>query len=213
MDKLDFKKIDKSLYLPPTSPALITVPPMTFVMVDGTGDPNTPGGAYERAVGMLYTLSYTIKMSPKKAQAPVGYFDYVVPPLEGLWWYRDGGAFRFGEKEHFCWTAMLRQPDFVTADVFEWARGEAARKNPDLDLSALRLAVFDEGLCVQCMHIGPYDAEPRTVEKMALFMKDNNLEEDFSPTRHHHEIYLSDPRKSDPVKMKTVIRHPAKHVF
>ncbi|SHI16525.1 hypothetical protein SAMN02745823_02941 [Sporobacter termitidis DSM 10068] len=210
MDKLDFKKADKALYMPGTSPSAVTVPEMTFIMVDGRGDPNAPDGEYSKAVELLYALTYAIKMSKLGGRAPAGYFEYVVPPLEGLWWYDDGGAFRFGAKEHFCWTAMIRQPGFVTPEVFERAVLETAGKKPALNTGGARLSRYEEGLCVQCMHVGPYDAEPATVARMDAFMRAGGLAPDFSETRRHHEIYLGDPRKTDPAKLKTVIRHPVK---
>ena len=212
MEIMDYKKAFKALYQPPAAPTEIVVPAMTFLMVDGKGDPNDLDGDYSKAVSLLYALTYTIKMSKKAGKAPEGYFDYVVPPLEGLWWYDDGGPFRFGGKAHFCWTSMIRQPDFVTPVVFDWACREAALKKPELDTSAARLAVFDEELCVQCLHTGPYDDEPATVAKMEAYMRESGLEHDFSDTRRHHEIYLGDPRKSDPAKLKTIVRHPVKRL-
>lgn len=210
MNKLDFKKTEKNLYLPSSEPTEILVPEMTFLMVDGRGDPNEPDGAYTAAVGVLYALVYTIKMNKTGPGAPVGYADYVVPPLEGLWWYEDGGPFRFGEKDRFCWTAMIRQPEFVTPEVFTGACREAARKKPELDVSGVRLAAFDEGLCVQCMHVGPYDAEPATVAKMEVYMRSAGFVQDFSETRRHHEIYLNAPLRTDARKLRTVVRHPVK---
>lgn len=210
MDKMDYKKAFNDLYLPPAEPMEIIVPEMTFIAVDGKGDPNEPNGEYSNAVELLYALSYTIKMSKKGGKVPEGFFDYVVPPLEGLWWYDDGGPFRFEGKSHFCWTAMIRQPEFVTQDVFLWASREALKKKPGLAVSLVRLNRFSEGRCVQCMHLGPYDSEPETVLKMQAFLHSHGLAADFSDTRRHHEIYLSDPRKTAPAKLKTVIRHPVR---
>lgn len=210
MDKLDYKKVYKDLYLPGTTPVDIVIPAMPFIMIDGKGDPNAHDGAYAKAVGVLYTLAYAIKMSKLDNHAPERYFEYVVPPLEGLWWYDDGGPFRFGGKSHFCWTMMIRQPDFVSQELFERVISKVSRKNPDVDLTGVRLCDFEEGLCVQCMHIGPYDDEPRTVEKMEAFMHTNGFVLDFSDTRRHHEIYLGDPRKAAPATLKTVIRHPVR---
>lgn len=210
MDKLDFKKAFKDLYLPTEKASTIFVPKMTFIMVDGKGDPNQTDGEYAKAISVLYALTYTIKMSKLGKNTPKGYFEYVVPPLEGLWWFADGGPFRLDSKEHFCWTAMIRQPAFVTQAVIEWACLETAKKKPDIDVSKARLCEFEEGLCVQCMHIGPYDSEPETVRKMDAFTTEQGLVADFSDTRHHHEIYLNDPRKGDPAKMKTVVRHPVR---
>lgn len=210
MDKLDFKKVSKDLYLPTEKPNTIHVPKMTFIMADGKGNPNQTDGEYVKAVSLLYALTYTIKMSKLGKNTPNGYFEYVVPPLEGLWWFDDGGPFRLDSKERFCWTAMIRQPAFVTQAVFEWACLETAKNKPDIDVSKAQLCAFEEGLCVQCMHIGPYDSEPETVRKMDAFTTEQGLVADFSDTRHHHEIYLSDPRKGDPAKMKTVVRHPVR---
>lgn len=209
MDKLDYKKEYKDLYLPKSTPAEIVVPPMTFIMVDGRGDPNEPGGEYQTAVELLYALSYTIKMSRKSGNAPAGYFDYVVPPLEGLWWLDDGKEIDFSQKSHFCWTSMIRQPDFVTPAVFAWACREAQRKK-QLDTARARLALFAEGLCVQCMHIGPFDDEPATIAKMERYIAANGFVNDIGEERRHHEIYLSDPRKAAASKMKTVLRIPVR---
>lgn len=214
--KLDYKKEYKDLYMPKAKPSIIDVPPMNFIMIDGTGDPNAEGGEYKQAVELLYGLSYSIKMSKMGTNKIDGYFEYVVPPLEGLWWLSDSSHFDFSIKEKFCWTAMIRQPEFVTKEVFKWACSEIAKKKPDLDTSKARLQVFKEGLCVQMMHIGPFDDEPRTIEKIGAFIEENNYKDaisDIQPDgmiRRHHEIYLSDPRKIELSKMKTVIRHPVK---
>lgn len=211
MEKLDYKKEYKDLYLPGTAPVVIQVPKIALIMTDGRGDPNQPDGEYAHAMELLYALTYTIKMSKMGGSAPAGYFEYVVPPLEGLWWYDDGGGFDFAKsKSTFCWTSMIRQPEFVTPEVFAAACEAAAKKKPGLDISKARLSEFEEGLCVQCMHIGPYDTEPATVEKMDRYVLDNGYAIDLSDTRRHHEIYLSDPRKGDPAKRKTVIRHPVR---
>lgn len=209
MEKLDFKKAYKDLYLPKTEPMVLEVPPMSFIMVDGKGNPNEKMGNYQRAVELLYALSYTIKMSKMGKSVPEGYFEYVVPPLEGLWWFENGASFDFTQKEQFCWTVMIRQPDFVTDAVFSWAFAEVKEKK-QLDVSSARFQSFTEGLCVQCMHIGPYDKEPETVAKMMHFIAINALENDIGSARHHHELYLSDPRKTSPAKCKTVLRYPVK---
>lgn len=209
MDKLDFKKTCKDLYLPATSPSIVLVPEMTFIMVDGKGDPNIPDGDFTKAVELLYALAYTIKMN-KMAKAMDGYVDFVVPPLEGLWWYENGGALPYNGKGSFCWTAMIRQPEFVTQEVFSWAKSEALKKKPGLPVENARLSVFNEGLCVQCMHLGSFDSEPETVKKMDEVAVGRGLAKDLSDTRRHHEIYLNDPRKTDPAKLKTVVRHPVK---
>ena len=203
--KVDFKKDDKDLYLPKTKPMLIDVPEMHFIMVDGAGDPNSE--AYQQAISILYGLTFTIKMSKMSGKQPSGYYEYVVPPLEGLWWV-SGGAFSFDQRENWLWTSMIRQPEFVTPAVFDWVVKECGLKKPELDLTRARFASFTEGLCVQIMHLGPYADEPRSVELMRDFMVDNLLIDETCSERKHHEIYLSDPRKTAPEKLKTVLRHP-----
>lgn len=208
-EKLDYKKEYKDLYGPGSRPSVIRVPEMRFIMVDGTGDPNT-GAEYQAALEVLYGLSYAIKMSKMGGAPPEGYFEYVVPPLEGLWWFADEtfDASLLQKKELFCWTSMIRQPGFVTEPVFEAAKAALARKKPGLDLSRARLADFEEGLCVQVMHIGPYDDEPATIEEMDAYAKAEGYRLDFSTGRRHHEIYLGDPRKTKPERLRTVLRHP-----
>ncbi|SMF39020.1 hypothetical protein SAMN02744102_02993 [Paenibacillus barengoltzii] len=206
--KVDFKKRDKELYLPKTEPVLVEVPPMLFLMVDGKGDPN--GEAYQLAVQKLYALSYGIKMSKMGDDKPDGYYDFVVPPLEGLW-----DSINVGydpNRDNWLWTSMIRQPEFVTEDFLNRVKERTVKKNPGLDLSDVRLAVFEEGLCVQILHIGPYQTEPESVAKMKAFLEANGLTENFDDTRKHHEIYLSDPRKTGPEKMKTVLRHPVRRI-
>lgn len=211
MEKLDYKKEYKDLYQPTTKPSIIEVPEMLFITVEGSGDPNT-SAAYQEAMEILYGLSFTIKMSKMNGTQPAGYFEYVVPPLEGLW-YIDGGCFdgvNVTDKNLFHWISMIRQPEFVTEDVFEAAKKALAKKKPELDLSKAKFIRLEEGLCVQIMHKGPYDNEPHTIEKMKQYVKENGYEEDFSDTRLHHEIYLSDPRRCAPERLRTVIRHPVK---
>jgi hypothetical protein len=208
----DFKKAYKDLYLPKTKPMFIYVPKMTFIMIDGKGNPNIAGGAYQKAVEALYGLSYSIKMSKKSKDKPMGYFEYVVPPLEGLWWFA-GEKFDLqpaADKEKFLWTAMIRQPGFVTAEVFRRTKEELQKKKPALDLSAARLEDYTEGKCVQILHVGPYDSEPETVRILEEFTAASGYVNDLSEKRKHHEIYLSDPGKTAPEKLKTVIRHPVK---
>lgn len=206
----DFKKAQKELYLP-REMSIVDVPEMAFIMVDGVGDPNT-SKSYKSAVEVLYGLSYSIKMSKKSGMAPAGYFDYVVPPLEGFWWLADGGIIDFEKKDEFCWTSMIRQPDFVTREVFEKAKAALSQKKPELNLAAARFERFTEGLCAQTLHIGPYDDEPETIDKLERFIKESGYRGDISALRRHHEIYLNDPRKVAPEKNKTVIRHPVKKV-
>lgn len=203
-DKLDYKKEYKDLYMPPKTPVKILVPHMNFIMVDGRGDPSSH--EYQAALAALYALSFTIKMSKLSGNQPSGYFEYVVPPLEGLW--SAEGAFDFNKRDKWRWTSMIRQPEFVTQEVFERAKAEAARKKPDVDFSAARLASFEEGLCVQMMHMGPYSEEPETIEQMHAFIEQQGLINMTGDIRRHHEIYLGDPRKTVPYKLKTVLRLP-----
>lgn len=211
MDKLDYKKEYKDLYQPKTKPSIIEVPEMIFIAIDGEGNPNSCP-EYKAAIEVLYGLSYAIKMSKMNGTQPAGYFEYVVPPLEGLWQV-DGVDFdgmNVTDKDKFKWISMIRQPEFVTEEVFEQAKLVLKKKKPALDLSKARLMKMTEGLCVQIMHKGSYDDEPASIEQMKRFLDENGYIEDFSEGRFHHEIYLSDPRKSSPDKLKTVIRHPIK---
>ena len=209
MEKLDYKKEFKALYQPPAKPTLIDVPEMRFIAVDGRGDPNTCE-EYKQAMEILYGLSFTIKMSKMNGTRPEGYFEYVVPPLEGLWSV-EGVAFdgvNVADKGRFCWRSMIRQPEFVTEAVFEAARAALQKKKPELDVSKAEFITYTEGLCVQIMHIGSYDDEPASIEKMRRFAAENGYVEDFTNCRLHHEIYLSDPRRCAAERLKTVIRHP-----
>lgn len=208
----DFKKEYKEFYLPKRTPELVSVPPMTFVAVRGEGDPNVEGGAYKEAVGVLYAIAYTIKMSKMGDHRIDGYYDFVVPPLEGFWWQPGVEGVDFAHKATFHWIAAIRLPDFVTPEEFAWAQMEAARKKR-LDTTAAELLTIDEGLCAQIMHLGPYDDEPATVALLDAFIAEQGLENDMSDTetgRYHHEIYLSDPRRTAPEKLKTVLRHPVR---
>lgn len=208
----DFKKEYKEFYLPKRTPELVSVPPMTFVAVRGEGDPNVEGGAYKEAVGVLYAIAYTIKMSKMGDHRIDGYYDFVVPPLEGFWWQPGVEGVDFAHKATFHWIAAIRLPDFATPEEFSWAKEEAARKK-GLDTTAAELLTIEEGLCAQIMHLGPYDDEPATVALLDAFIAEQGLENDMSDTeagRHHHEIYLSDPRRTAPEKLKTVLRHPVR---
>lgn len=213
MNKIDFKKLYKDLYAPGTEPSLIDVPAMKFLMVEGKGNPNTPGGEYQQAVELLYALTYTIKMAYKRSKQP-GITDYVVPPLEGLWWLEDQNDFDFTKKDQYCWISMIRQPDFLSEDMFEAALKEVAKKKPTLDVGKARLELFREGLCVQCMHIGSFDEESATVAKIDAYVEEigkKNAIGTLSPEgkqRLHHEIYVSNPLKCNPSKRKTILRHP-----
>lgn len=205
----DYKKEYKEFYLPPRKPGIVTVPEMHFIAVNGKGDPNEPEGEYKAALGMLYAIAFTIKMSYKGSHKIEGYFPYVVPPLEGLWRQGDGGMIDYAHKENFEWTSMIRLPEFVTGEEFDWAVREATEKKKQ-DFSKVQFFTYDEGTCVQCMHIGSYDEEPETIRLMQEYMKEQGYEEDFSDSRLHHEIYLSDPRRVAPEKLRTVVRHPVK---
>ncbi len=220
MDKIDYKKQNKELYAPKSEPSIITVPAMNFILVNGRGNPNTPDGEYQRAVGLLYALTFTIKMGLKFGSISSGngvFPDYVAPPLEGLWWLEDNNDMDFTQKDKYCWSSMIRQPDFITKEIFLQAQEEVKKKKPDLDVSQASFVVLEEGLCVQCMHIGPYDAEPATLAKMEQFIKAKGLIIDIGTQqpdgsiRRHHEIYLADPRKADMAKMKTILRHPIRY--
>ncbi|HHY81861.1 MAG TPA: transcriptional regulator [Clostridiales bacterium] len=209
MPAFDFKKEYKNLYLPKDKPSIVDVPAMRFIMINGKGDPNT-SEFYKIAVKVLYGLSYSIKMSKNSSCQPKGYYDYVVPPLEGLWWFEDevfNGTVS-GRKDEFSWIIMIRQPEFVTPEVFEAAKKSLSKKKPELDASIARLEDFTEGLCAQVLHIGSYDDEPRTVAALEKFIDENGYRTVMSGMRQHHEIYLSDPHKTAPEKLKTVIRHP-----
>ena len=203
----DFKKEYKEFYLPKNQPEIVTVPPMTYVAVRGRGDPNEEGGAYKAAIGVLYAVPYTIKMSKLGDRRIEGYFDFVVPPLEGFWRQEGVQGVDYSNKTAFQWISCIRLPQFVTRDELAWAAEEAARKKK-MDCSAAELLTVDEGLCVQMMHHGPYDDEPASVARMDAFLALQGYENDFESGRQHHEIYLSDARKMSPDKWKTVIRHP-----
>lgn len=207
----DFKKAYKDLYLPETVPSVLTVPPMRFIAVRGQGDPNEPEGAYQRALNLLYGVAYTLKMSYKTDYRIDGFFEYAVPPLEGFWYQPGTEGVDYGRKGDFCWLSVIRLPDFVRERDFRWALETAERKKK-LDFSPVQLLTVDEGLCVQCMHVGPYDEEPATVERMHRFCAEQGYAPDFSQERLHHEIYLGDPRRGDPAKLKTVIRHPIRRM-
>lgn len=205
----DYKKEYREFYLPPKKPVIIEVPEMRFLSVQGKGNPNEENGEYSRAMSMLYGMAYTIKMSYKGNYKIDGFFEYVVPPLEGLWWQDGIKGVDYSSKDSFQWISMIRLPDFVKKSDFDWALEEATKKKK-MDFSAVKLFTYDEGLCVQCMHIGPYDDEPETVEKMSAYLKENGYTLDINENRYHHEIYLSDPRRGNPSNLKTVIRHPVK---
>lgn len=226
----DYKKEYKEFYMPKGTPSIVTVPKMNYIAVRGSGDPNVEGGEYKRAIGLLYGIAFTIKMSKKGDHKIDGYFDYVVPPLEGFWWQEadtananDGKAIEneasdnqknlcgidYTRKDDFNWISVIRLPDFVTKADFDWAVAEATTKKKT-DFSKVEFFTYDEGLCVQCMHIGSYDDEPATVEAMHRFMEEQGYILDINEKRLHHEIYLSDARKVAPERLKTVVRHPVR---
>lgn len=207
----DYKKEYKEFYLPKDKPAIVEIPAMNFVAVRGQGDPNEEGGEYKNAMGLLYGIAFTIKMSKMGDHRIEGYFDYVVPPLEGFWWQEGRKAIDYGHKEAFRWISLIRLPDFVTREDFAWAVAEATKKKKT-DFSKAEFLTYHEGLCVQCMHIGPYDEEPATEAKMEAFLRAQGYETDITPERYHHEIYLSDARKVAPEKRKTVLRLPIRPI-
>lgn len=206
----DYKKEYKEFYMPKNKPSIINVPKMNYLAVRGKGNPNEESGEYQESIGLLYAMAFTIKMSYKGSYKIDGYFEYVVSPLEGFWW-QDGqmGNIDYQNKDKLSFISLIRLPDFVTKKDFEWAIDEATKKKKR-DMSKVEFLTYDEGLCVQCMHIGSYEDEPVTVDLMHKYMEDNGYELDVTNTRYHHEIYLSDSRKCDVAKLKTVIRHPIK---
>lgn len=207
----DYKKEYKEFYMPKNRPEIVEIPEMKFIAVRGKGDPNVEGGEYKEAIGLLYGIAFTIKMSKKGTRQIEGYFDYVVPPLEGFWWQEGAEGVDYGRKEDFCWISVIRLPDFVSKEDVEWAVEEAGKKKGQ-DFSKVEFLAIKEGLCIQCMHIGAYDEEPATVAGMDQYLQENGYENDFSSERLHHEIYLSDARRVAPEKRKTVIRHPVRKV-
>lgn len=207
----DYKKEYKEFYLPGKKPEIVEVPAMNYIAVRGTGDPNQEEGDYKKSIGLLYAIAFTIKMSKKSGHQIDGYFDYVVPPLEGFWWQEGIDGFDYTRKELFHWISVIRLPDFVTCQDFAWAMAEATAKKKQ-DFSQVEFITLEEGLCVQMLHTGPYDNEPGSVALMDEFIAANGYANDFSDSRLHHEIYLSDARRVAPEKLRTVIRHPIKKV-
>lgn len=207
----DFKKEYKEFYLPKEKPQIVTVPKANYIAVRGQGNPNEADGAYQKAVGVLYAIAYTLKMSYKTGYKMEGFYEYVVPPLEGFWWQEGVEEIDYSDKSTFHWISVIRLPEFVSKADFEWAVKQAEQKKK-MDLSSAEYMTIDEGLCVQIMHIGPFDEEPATVERMDRYLAENGYENDLTSERLHHEIYLSDARKVAPEKWKTVIRHPVRKV-
>ena len=205
----DFKKEYKEFYLPKNKPQIVNVPKANYIAIRGQGNPNEEGGAYKKAIEILYAVAYTLKMSYKTDYKIDGFFEYVVPPLEGFWWQDGICGVDYSKKDEFNWISIIRLPDFVTRENFDWAVKTASEKKK-IDCSKAEFLTIEEGLCVQIMHIGSFDDEPASLEKMDKYLEENGYEKDFSDIRLHHEIYLSDPRKSTPDKQKTVIRHPVK---
>ena len=203
----DYKKEYKEFYMPKAKPSIITVPKMNYIAVRGKGDPNDENGEYKASIGLLYGIAFTIKMSYKGNHKIDGYFEYVVPPLEGFWWQDGVHGIDYSRKEDFNFISVIRLPDFVAKADFDWAVAEATQKKK-ADFSQVEFFSYDEGECVQCMHIGSYDNEPATIAMMHDFAEHSGYEVDITETRYHHEIYLSDPRKCDVSKLKTVVRHP-----
>ena len=204
---LDYKKAYKEFYMPGKKPSIVTIPSMNYIAVRGQGDPNQEDGEYKQSIGLLYGVAFTIKMSKMGDHRIDGYFDYIVPPLVGFWWQDGVQGIDYAHKDAFQWISVIRLPDFVTADDFAWAVEEATRKKKT-DFSKAEFLTYDEGLCVQCMHVGSYDNEPATVARMHEYMESQGYVLDITSQRMHHEIYLSDARKVAPEKLKTVIRHP-----
>ncbi|MBR5754338.1 MAG: GyrI-like domain-containing protein, partial [Erysipelotrichaceae bacterium] len=207
----DFKKEYKEFYMPANKPGIVEVPKMNYVAVRGKGDPNDENGEYQSSIGLLYGIAYTVKMSCKGDHKMEGYFEYVVPPLEGFWWQEGTEGMDYSRKDRMEFISVIRLPDFVTKEEFDWAVEEATRKKKQ-DFSKVEYFTYDEGICVQCMHLGSYDDEPKTVEAMHEYMKENGYELDITDKRYHHEIYLSDPRKTEASKLKTVVRHPIRKI-
>ncbi len=207
----DFKKEYKEFYMSSTKPTIVTVPSINYIAVRGKGNPNDENSEYKKAIELLYGIAFTIKMSYKGTHKIKGFFEYVVPPLEGFWWQNGIDGIDYNHKEEFNFISVIRLPDFVTKEDFEWAKQEATNKKKK-DFSKVEFFNYNEGKCVQCMHIGSYDNEPQTIDKMHEYMKTNGYELDISNKRMHHEIYLSDPRKCDENKIKTIIRHPIKYL-
>lgn len=208
----DYKKEYKEFYLPKKKPSIVELPKINYLAVRGQGDPNAEDGEYKQSIALLYAIAYTIKMSKKGEHQLEGYFDYVVPPLEGFWWQEGLKGVDYTRKEDFHFISLIRLPDFVTKKAFDWAIAEATEKKKT-DFSKVEFLSYEEGLCVQCLHVGPYDNEPETVALMHDFMAEKGYQLDISEKRYHHEIYLSDVRRVAPEKLRTVIRHPIKKSY
>lgn len=211
MGIFDFKKEYKEIYLPKNKPVIVTIPEINYIAMRGRGNPNEEGGAYQQAIGVLYAVAYTIKMSHRSPHKIEGFFEYVVPPLEGFWWQDNAGDIDYGNKDASNWISVIRLPDFVTEEDLHWATAEATKRK-NIDCSSAEFLTIEEGLCVQIMHIGPFDDEPITIAIMDQYLRENGYANDLTETRLHHEIYLTNARKIEPAKWKTVIRHPVKRL-
>ena len=207
----DYKKEYKEFYMPKNKPEIVTIPKMNYIAVRGKGNPNALDGEYKKSIELLYAIAFTIRMSYKGDYKIKGFFEYVVPPLEGFWWQENTKGMDYNKKDDLNFISIIRLPDFVMKEDFDWAIEEATNKK-EKDFSKVEFLTYDEGLCVQCMHIGSYDEEPKTVQLMHQYIKENGYVLDIADTRYHHEIYLSDPRKCDVSRLKTVIRHPIKKI-
>lgn len=207
----DYKKEYKEFYMPKNKPSIVNIPKMNYIAVRGKGNPNEENGEYKQSIGLLYAIAFTIKMSYKGTHKIDGYFEYVVPPLEGFWWQEGRLGIDYNNKESLEFISLIRLPEFVTKEEFNWAIEEATNKKKQ-DFSKVEFLTYHEGICVQCMHIGSYDNEPETINLMDEFAKENGYELDINDSRFHHEIYLSDPRRCDVNKLKTVLRHPIKKI-
>lgn len=207
----DFKKEYKEFYMPKNKPQIVNVPTANYIAVRGCGDPNEEGGAYKQAIGVLYAVAYTLKMSYKTDYKIKGFFEYVVPPLEGFWWQDQSDEFDYTDKSSFQWISVIRLPDFVTKEDFDWAV-QTAEKKKKMDCSTAEFFTIEEGLCVQIMHYGPFDSEAESIALMEAYLDEHGYVNDMNDERRHHEIYMSDARKVAPEKWKTVIRHPIKKI-
>ena len=207
----DYKKVYKEFYMPSSKPSIVTVPKMNYIAVRGKGNPNAEKGEYKYSIGLLYGIAFTIKMSYKGSHKIDGYFEYVVPPLEGFWWQNGSDTLDYANKDDFNFISLIRLPDFVTKADFDWAAQEATNKNK-ADYSKVEYLTYDEDVCVQCMHVGSYDDEPKTVALMHEYIEANGYKLDITESRYHHEIYLSDPHRCATERLKTVIRHPIKKI-
>lgn len=205
----DFKKEYKEFYMPKKKPEIVNIPRANYIAVRGKGDPNVEGGEYKASIGLLYTIAFTLKMSKRTGHEIEGFFDYVVPPLEGFWWQDGVAGIDFAKKDKFRWISIIRLPDFIKKEDFDWAV-ETAKQKKKMDCSKAEFLTIEEGLCVQIMHIGAYDDEPASVALMDAYIEKEGYKNDLSDVRLHHEIYLSDARKVEPARRKTVIRHPIK---